>query len=413
MRYLYSLGIFFYSIAINIAAIFNNKARLWVNGRKNLISKIKQQVVSENIIWFHTASVGEFEQARPLIERIKRDLPQKKILITFFSPSAFQLHKNYELADYVFYLPLDTIKNARKFLNIVNPEMIFFVKYEFWFNFINEINKTNTPLYLISGIFRKKQHFFKWYGYWFKRHLQMFNYFFVQNKESARLLSSIGITTYSITGDTRFDRVKAVTLNPIKFDCISEFKENEKILLCGSTWPPDEAIILEYMNKYPRNLKIVIAPHEVTKAHIKDIEVKFKDYNPIKLSAIEKGSILKDNRVLIIDSVGKLIYLYQYADITYVGGGFGVGIHNILEATCYAKPVIFGPNYSKFQEAHDLLALGGAFSVNNASELVENLNLLVLNEDLLKDKSKICINYVQQNIGATDKIYEYCFTRKL
>ena len=411
MRALYSLGILFYTGAINIAALFNAKAKLWVNGRKNLILKIKQEVKSDNIIWIHAASVGEFEQARPLIERIKKDLPQKEILLTFFSPSGFELRKDYKLADYVYYLPIDTIEKAKQFLDIVKPEMIFFVKYEFWFNFINQINNRNIPLFLISGIFRQKQHFFKWYGAWFKKHLKMFNHLFVQDQNSADLLNSIEVSSYSITGDTRFDRVNTVTLNPKKFDCIQEFIGDSKVLLCGSSWEPDEAIILEYMKEFPKQMKLIIAPHEVTRSHIIDIETKFIDFNPIKLSELEKSKTLNNNKILIIDSVGKLIYLYQYTDIAYIGGGFGVGIHNILEATCYAKPVIFGPNYSKFKEARDLIKLGGAFSINNSKELGNALNPLFLYEDRLKSKSSICLNYVKQNIGSSDKIFEYCFPK--
>ena len=409
MRALYTLGILLYSIALNIVSIFNVKANLWVKGRKGLLNKIKQEVKGDNIIWIHAASVGEFEQARPLIERIKRETPSNKILITFFSPSGYELRKNYELADYTYYLPIDTKANAKDILDIVKPNMAFFVKYEFWFNFIREINNRKIPLFLVSGIFRPKQHFFKWYGQWFRKHLQMFNYLFVQDKTSADLLNSIGINNCSITGDTRFDRVNAITLNPKKFKCIQEFIEGSKVLLAGSTWAPGEAIILDYLKETSDNTKLIIAPHEVTESHISNIENNFKLFNPVKLSELEKGKNLENNRVLIIDSVGKLAYLYQYADIAYIGGGFGVGIHNILEAACYAKPVIFGPNYQKFKEARDLIELGGAFTVSNSSELIKIMNSLLSNESVIKSKSAICLDYVKQNLGATDKIFEHCF----
>jgi 3-deoxy-D-manno-octulosonic-acid transferase len=412
MRTFYSLGILFYTIALNIVSVFNTKASLWVKGRKRLLYKIRQEVKSDNIIWIHTASVGEFEQARPLIERIKTEMPSKKILITFFSPSGYELRKSYELADYIYYLPVDTKANAKEFLDIVKPNMVFFVKYEFWFNFIREINNRNIPLYLVSGIFRPKQHFFKWYGEWFRKHLQMFNYLFVQDKSSADLLNSIGINNCSITGDTRFDRVNAVTLNPKKFECIQEFIKGSKVLLAGSTWAPDEDIILDYMKEFSDNMKLIIAPHEVTKSHINSIESTYKLYKPVKLSELEDGKKLDNNSLLIVDSVGKLAYLYQYTDIAYIGGGFGVGIHNILEAACYAKPVIFGPNYQKFKEARDLIELGGAFSVKNSNELKDVLNSLLKNNEIIKAKNKVCFDYVKQNLGATDKIFKYCFDSK-
>jgi len=409
MRAFYSLGIQLYLALIYFASFFNAKAKLWLIGRKHLLKTIKKEVKGRNIIWFHAASVGEFEQARPLIELIKHKLPEKQILITFFSPSAYELRKDYELADYIYYLPSDLKSNVSLFLDAVKPQMVFFVKYEFWFNYINEINKRRIPLYLISGIFRPKQHFFKWYGKWFSKHLKMFNKLFIQDEASAKLLESIGIKNYSVTGDTRFDRVNTVIQNPKKFDCIKEFIGEEKILLCGSSWAPDEAIILNYLEKHPKQLKLIIAPHEVNSSHIEEIEKSFKAFNPIKLSDIENGKKLDSNRVLIIDSVGKLIYLYQYADIAYIGGGFGVGIHNILEAACYGKTVFFGPNYQKFKEARDMIEIGAATSIANKDEFETKLSSLLNSEKLLQQKSNLCFEYVNKNLGTSDEIFNSCF----
>jgi len=397
---------------MHFAALFIPKARLWVKGRKGIFSKIAQEVEPGYIIWFHAASVGEFEQARPLIERIREDYPNKKILLTFFSPSGYELRKNYDLVDYVYYLPIDTAHHAKEFIDLIQPEMVFFIKYEFWFNYLNELYKRVIPIYLVSTIFRPNQHFFKWYGGWFRKHLRMVEEFFVQDVESATLLSSINIKRISITGDTRFDRVKSLTKNPKPFETIYKFTESSKVLLAGSSWDPDEKIILSYLNQEQKEFKLIIAPHEVNKEHITALQNRFQAFNPILFSDYEEKEIPKENRVLIIDSVGKLMHLYQYADVAYIGGGFGVGIHNILEAACYNKPVVFGPNYQKFKEAKDLIKSKGGFSISNKDEFAIITSKLLFDKSAYDNASKECGVYIKENIGATEKIFEEAFEIK-
>ncbi len=409
MSQLYTFAIHLYAILVQIVAPFNPKAKKWILGRKNLWEEIASAVEPGYIIWIHASSVGEFEQARPLIERIKKDYPLKKILVTFYSPSAYELRKNYELADYIFYLPLDTPKNARKFLDLVQPEMVFFVKYEFWYNFIVEIHNRHITLYLISGIFRSSQYFFKWYGGWFRKQLKYFNQLFIQDNHSASLLEKIQISTYTVNGDTRFDRVYSNTQNPRTFEAINTFTSSNPILLCGSTWSPDETMLLEYIKTTKTSLKLIIAPHEIHSDHILNLKQLFSDFNPILWSELHQSQSTDHSQLLIIDSVGILMHLYQYADVAYVGGGFGVGIHNILEAACFGKPIVFGPKYQKFKEAQDLIQAQGAFSIQNQVELNISMDKLFNNQDFKQVTSEICVQYVKNNIGATEVIYNHCF----
>lgn len=409
MRHLYTFGITFYKLILIFASIFNPKAKKIIEGQKDLLQKIKSEVDPGYIVWFHVASVGEFEQARPIIEKIKKEYPFKKILITFYSPSGYELRKNYELADYVFYLPFDTPSNVKEFIDIVKPEMVFFVKYDFWFNYIKQIYNREIPLFLISGIFRPSQHFFKFYGKWFAKHLKMFKHLFIQDIGSSKLLMQINIKNFSISGDTRFDRVFQNTHKPRKFEEISAFSKNNKILLVGSSWPADEKLIAEYFSSTFEKIKIIIAPHEITEAHLQSIENLFKTAKIKRWSKLNSNDNLQDLEVLIVDSLGKLMHIYQYANVAYIGGGFGVGIHNILEAACFGKPIIFGPNYQKFKEARDLIELNGAFSIKNINSLRKESDKLFSDKSLLNSASRICKQYVKSNIGATDKIYEFCF----
>ena len=409
MRTLYNLGIHFYNLLMHFAALFNPKAKLWVEGRKGIFEKIKNEVNPGYIVWIHAASVGEFEQARPLIERIREDYPSKKILLTFFSPSGYELRKNYGLVDYVYYLPIDTKKSAKKFIDLIQPEMVFFIKYEFWFNYLNELYKRVIPIYLVSTIFRPNQHFFKWYGGWFRKHLRMVEEFFVQDIESATLLSSINIKRICITGDTRFDRVKSLTENPKSFESIHHFVQDSKVLLAGSSWEPDEKILSNYLDHESRDFKLIIAPHEVTKDHIDSILNRFSKFKPLLFSEFEDKEIPKENRVLIIDSIGKLMHLYQYTDVAYIGGGFGVGIHNILEAATYKKPVIFGPKYQKFNEAKELIKHQGGFSISNEKEFAAMASKLLFDTKAYHQASAECGKYVEENIGATEKIFAEAF----
>ncbi len=410
MQLLYNLSIYLYVALVRIVAIFNKKAKLWFEGRKNLLEQIKQKVIPGYYIWIHAASVGEFEQARPLIEKIKAEYPTKKILVTFFSPSAYELRKNYELANHVFYLPADTISNAKAFLDIVKPEMAIFVKYEFWFNFIQQIHNRHIPLYLISGIFRPNQHFFAWYGAWFRKHLSYFTHFFIQDHTSAKLLRKNGLTNFSITGDTRFDRVKQHLAKAPRFAPMDQFVGKSKLLLCGSTWPADEKMIAEMLAKTDLNLKIMVVPHEIGESHIKQIQKTFQAHNQILWTEINENTTLEKTQLIIVNQMGILMSLYRYASVAYIGGGFGAGIHNILEAACWAKPILFGPNYHKFKEAKDLIALGAAQSIHKASQLQLNLHHLLQSPDFYQQCSVASSNYVENNLGATEKIFEKCFT---
>lgn len=418
MRILYNISIYLFYLIILIVSIFNKKASLWLKGRKGLFNKLKATIKSgENIVWFHCSSLGEFEQGRPVIEAFIKKYPHYKILLTFFSPSGYEIRKNYNGADYIFYLPVDTIANAKKFINIIKPEMAFFIKYEYWYNYLNILHKNSIPVYLISAIYRPKQHFFRWYGVWFRNHLKNIKHIFVQNEVSEALLNSIGIEQVTVSGDTRFDRVYAIAQENKSLPVIEQFIHDNKILVAGSTWEKDEDIIKDLFLQYPDKLKLIIAPHLVNKAHINELIWKFGNVQIKYSEAIQRCetqdirqktdvsyNIFKDKRVLIIDSIGILPHLYKYCDIGYVGGGFGSGIHNILEAAVYGKPVIFGPNYQKFWEAKDLTDIGGAFCIRNNTDL----NMLaekLLNDETYRNKtSEICKNYVKLKTGATEAI---------
>lgn len=411
MRTLYNLGIHILNLLMQIVALFNPKAKKWVRGRKGIFNRIANEIEPGYIIWIHSASVGEFEQASPLIERIRKDYPNKKILLTFYSPSGYELYKNYELANYVYYLPIDTKRNARRFIQLIQPELVFFIKYEFWFNYIKELYKRIIPIHLVSTIFRPSQHFFKWYGGWSRKHLRMIEHFYVQDIESASLLNGIGINgnRISLTGDTRFDRVKAVSLTPDSYDTIRDYIDGSQIMLAGSTWKPDETLLAEFLKHETRDFKLIIAPHEVNTAHLDDILSQYSEYSPMLFSEFESRLIPKENKVLIIDSVGKLKHLYQYCDVAYIGGGFGVGIHNILEAATYKKPVIFGPKYQKFKEAKDLVQLKGAFTIRNSEEFNSMASKLLFDHTFYNKTSIQCGDYVEDNLGATEKIFEEAF----
>ncbi len=406
----YNLGIFFYALFIKLASLFNSKAKLFVGGRKNWEATLKQKIDSnKKYIWFHCASLGEFEQCRPVIEEVKSKFPEKGILLTFFSPSGYEIRKNYEGADVISYLPMDTRKNARRFVRIVKPEKILFVKYEFWYHYITEINKQGIELFAVSAIFREGQLFFKkspW-AKWYRKILGGFTHFFIQNKKSAELLTSIGINNYSITGDTRFDRVAAISANTSKFPIIEEWKGNQQLIVIGSSWKPDEELLVEFINKHKAGTRFIIAPHEVSENNLQRIEQSLqKKY--IRFSQIE-GRDSTETQVIIIDSIGILSSLYQYGEIAYIGGGFGVGIHNTLEAATYGMPIVFGLNYKKFDEACNLVDLGAAFPINSYDDLGSIFDGLLNNKDRLKEAGKISRNFVEKNLGASSKITKKVF----
>ncbi|MFC2137674.1 3-deoxy-D-manno-octulosonic acid transferase [Bacteroidota bacterium] len=387
----------------NIKARNDSKVKLFVEGRIGLLSKIKKEVDKDDkIAWFHCASLGEFEQARPVIEKFKDRYSTYKILLTFFSPSGLEVRKNYELADYVYYMPMDTRANVKKFIQLTNPQIVFFVKYEFWFNYIKELNKKGIALFLISGIFRQKHIFFKWYGLFYRQLLRRFTHIFVQNLESYNLLRNIGITDISVCGDTRFDRVTKIALESVKFGEVEEFKQNKKIFIAGSTWEKDEELVITYINQCKRELKYIIAPHEVDESNITRIIAGLK-VNAIRFSEI-KSANLKECKVLVIDNIGILSSLYKYGEIAYIGGAFGKGLHNILEAATFGLPVIFGPNYKKFNEAIKLVEGRAAFSINNYDEFFNILEELLINTDFFNSASSTCKYFIKSNKGASRHI---------
>lgn len=403
MFFLYNLFIRVYTGLICAASLYNKKAKRWVNGRKNLFRHIQSVIdKDQKYVWFHTASLGEFEQGRPVIEAFRKQYRQYKIVLTFFSPSGFEVRKDYTGADHIFYLPADTKKNASHFLYLVRPQMVFFVKYEFWFNYIQQISKREIPLYFFSVKFRPNQHFFAWYGGWFRDNLKKIDHIFVQDEASLKLLQSIGYDMASISGDTRFDRVLSVATQKKPFPLVQLFAENTKVMVAGSTWPPDEEMLIRLINKNTHGLKYIIAPHEIDPSRIAAFQAGIT-LNSVKFSEATEENMV-NAQVLIIDNIGILLHLYQYADFSYIGGGFGKNVHNILEAATFGVPVVFGPNYHKFQEIIDLIELGGAFPVNNCSEF-ETALLKLHNEDAFREKcSGICRNFVSSSAGATEII---------
>lgn len=381
--------------------------KLFVNGRKTVFETLEQKInSSDKTIWFHAASLGEYEQGLPVMEKIKAKFPNHKIVVTFFSPSGYEVRKNNTIADATVYLPLDTKSNAKKFLKLVHPEMVFFIKYEFWPNYLNELKKTNVTTYLISGIFRENQAFFKWYGGFYRKALKTFDYFFVQNESSKKLLQSLGFQNVKISGDTRFDRVVAILERDNSLDFIANFKDNKTTIVIGSSWPKDEELLINYINQSSEEIKFIIAPHNIKEEQISNLKsqitkktVLFSEKNNLDLSNFN---------VFIIDTIGILTKIYSYADIAYVGGGFGnPGVHNLLEPATFGIPIIVGPNYSHFAEATALVHQEGCISINIQNELNEAFDNLISNEDIRHEKGHICETFVQMNKGATEVILKY------
>lgn len=401
MQLIYNISVFLYSFTIWLVSPFNKKAKLWIEGRKKQEVKIKSEDIGSTIYWFHCASLGEFEQARPLIENLKQNSVNKnlKIVLTFFSPSGYEIRKNYAFADYVFYLPGDTKTNASEFIKRINPSCVFFVKYEFWFNYLQELKRKNIPTYLVSGIFRENHYFFKWYSAWFRRQLSCFTHFYLQDVKSNELLNSIGYKNTTVCGDTRFDRVADIARQIKSFPLVDGFKQQNDVLICGSTWREDEKIISGYKLQ---GYKLIIAPHEIDENHIQSIIQLFSTYKTIRYSQATEANV-KGADLLIIDNIGMLSSLYQYGTVAHIGGGFGKGIHNILEAATFGLPVIFGKNYYKFNEAKELIEKGGAFSILNEMDFKKTMDLLS-DKNVLKTASFIAKDYVQQRTGAANVI---------
>lgn len=407
MIHLYTLGIHLYALIVELLSFFNKKARMMRFGQWKTNGILREKIDrNAKYIWFHASSLGEFEQGRPMIEKIRANYPEYKILLTFFSPSGYEVRKNYNGADVVCYLPFDTPYKVKKFLNLANPAIAIFIKYEFWANYLTELKKRKIPTYMISSIFRPEQLFFQWYGRSYRKVLNCFNHLFVQDKNSEKLLKEYGITNVTVAGDTRFDRVldvyKATKLLPI----IEQFVQNEKgervtTLIAGSSWPKDEEIFIPYFNEHPE-MKLIIAPHEINKEHLFSIDSLLKRRS-IRLSEANIDTISRKD-CLIIDSFGLLSSIYRYGDMAYIGGGFGAGIHNTPEAAVYGIPVIFGPKYHKFKEAKELIAVKGGFSINDEKAFNKLMDEMLTNPTSLSNAGKAAGNFIQSNTGATERI---------
>ena len=478
--FIYNIFLFLYSLGIRITSLWNPKARAWRNGRKDIWTELQKTLNAERppgqavrtgpmpnaegkqpntkrpvkkpkigeetpetgepkteeinpepetgnlkLVWMHCSSLGEFEQGRPVMEAIRQQHPNVKVLLTFFSPSGYEVRKNNSGADYVMYLPIDSRANARKFINIVQPDLVVWIKYEYWFYYLTELKKKHIPLLLVSGIFRKDQPFFKWYGrlHWYM--LESFNHLFVQTPTSKELLGTIGFkNNVTISGDTRFDRVVQIAEQFKPIDPITHFCGDSKVVVAGSTWPEDEEEMDHYANTHPE-VKFIIAPHEINEDHLRDIEKLFKHTvrfsklpaNPDAPRPVSRGRQLDNEvkpNVLIIDNIGMLSKLYKYATITYIGGGFGDdGVHNVLEAAVYGKPVVFGPVYDKYIEAVELVEQGGAFVITTALELEKTFNDLMEDTSALQISSEAARNYVYNNKGATESIMQYIQENRL
>lgn len=416
---MYSIGIYLYALIVRLVAAFGHrKARAMVRGQHDTWRILREKInPNERYIWFHAASLGEFEQGLPLIERLRREQPARKILLTFFSPSGYEVRKDYKGADVVCYLPFDSPTAARRFIKLARPEMAFFIKYEFWRNYIDVLFKKSIPIYSVSSIFRPGQIFFRWYGRKYARCLRRITHFFVQNERSVKLLRSIGVTdNVTIVGDTRFDRVIDIRNIAKSLPIVEQFSQAQDgapqpfVLVAGSSWQPDEDILLDYVNHHPE-IRLVIAPHVVNEAHIQEIEQKLT--TPALRYSKATPQNVQNYRVLIIDGYGLLSSIYRYATVAYVGGGFGVGIHNVPEAAVYGIPVIIGPNHQRFAEAVALMENGGCKSIENAEDFSAIMDDFLENPSHITAAGSAAGHYINQNAGATPVIYQHVFAQAL
>ncbi|HEX5171151.1 MAG TPA: glycosyltransferase N-terminal domain-containing protein [Cyclobacteriaceae bacterium] len=408
MIILYNLLIGAFGVFLKVAALFNEKAKAFTDGRKNLFNNVSQSVRQHKapLIWMHCASLGEFEQGRPILEKLKAEFPQYRVLLTFFSPSGYEVQRNYEKADFVFYLPLDTSSNAWRFISITKPTLAIFVKYEFWYHFCHELRNQGIPLISISSIFREDQLFFRSYGEFYRSILFTFSHLFVQNNESLSLLKSIGVTHCSRVGDTRFDRVYQIVMQGEDIPLAEKFKGSEDVFVVGSCWPDDMDVLIPFINVNGSKLKFIIAPHEISEEFITEMEGAIQVKN-IRFSRAD-GIPLEDYRVLIIDNIGMLSRLYRYGNFAFVGGGYSKGLHNILEAACYGVPIFFGNRqYQKYEEATQLIKRGGAFEINDYPDLKAKFELLTVPQNF-QLACEVTKQYVQENLGASERIMKYC-----
>ena len=404
MYFLYSLLLRGIEKVLPISGFFSKKMKLFVAGRLTTFASLAAAIQKDDkSIWFHAASLGEYEQGLPVMEAIKAHYPNHKIVLSFFSPSGYEVRKNNKIADVTVYLPLDTPQNAERFIRKINPELVFFIKYEYWPNYLNVLANKQIKTYLISGVFRENQLFFKWYGGVYRKALDAFTFFFVQNESSKTLLQQLGKTNVMVSGDTRFDRVAAILEKDNLVDFIAEFKNNTPTVVVGSSWPKDENLLVDYLNQSTHALKWIIAPHNIKAEQINSLKQSI--HKKTVLFSEREGKNLADYEVFIIDTIGILTKIYSYADLAYVGGGFGhPGVHNLLEPATFGVPIICGPHYSHFAEATALVELGGCISIQSAQELQEALDTLIQNADIRHEKGHICQTFVQMNTGATQKI---------
>ena len=406
MRLLYSLLINTVMPILHIVALFNKKMKLFVQGRTSVFSTLQEKITpTDKVIWFHAASLGEYEQGLPVMEKMRMLYPSHKILVTFFSPSGYEIRKNTTAADVVVYLPMDTLKNVKKFLKLARPEIAFFIKYEFWPNYLFELKNANVPTYLISGLFRPNQVFFKWYGSLYRKAFKSFNHFFVQYESSKQLISSIGFNNVTVSGDTRYDRVSRILEQDNHLPIIEEFKNGKTTVIFGSSWPKDEEMFMGFINKQPDN-KFIIAPHTFGESHMQSLRLNIT--KPVVFFTEKEGKNLKDYDVLVIDTIGLLTKIYSYADVAYVGGGFGTsGLHNILEPAAYGIPVVIGPNHKKFPEAKQLADAGGCIVVHNETEIEAVLTRLTTDENYRNTTGRNAGDFVQRNRGAVHTIIKH------
>ena len=406
MKYLYNFSMYLFGIVTIILALFNKKLALFVNGRKDTFPKLQTTIQpNDKTIWMHCASLGEFEQGRPILEELNRLRPRYKIVLSFYSPSGYEVRKDYEGVDVVVYLPIDTVSNAHKFIEATHPEIAIFVKYEFWPNILSVLRKKSIQTILVSGIFRADQVFFKSYGSWMKKSLFSFSHFFVQNTSSEHLLKKIGFNNTTISGDTRFDRVAQILEQNNSLDFLENFVKDNIVLVAGSTWPVDESYLIKFINQnLHENLRCIIAPHNINRREIN----KLRQTINYQSSLYSEGTIQGDSKVFIVDTIGILTKIYSYADIAYVGGGFDKeGVHNVLEPAVFGIPLVIGPVFDKFEEARELVELEGCLVANNKTELNKHLNKLVENEKYRSKLGAITENYIQEHIGATKIILNY------
>ena len=408
MKLLYTVCIAIYAALIRLVAPFNKKARLWCDGRKGMVERMAQVIgETDDVVWIHVSSLGDFEQGRPLVDYVKRSYPNYKILLTFFSPAGYEVRKSYPNADYVFYIPVDTPSVVRRFLDVAHPKVAIFVKYEFWLNMLSELRRRNIRTFIASAIFRRNSIFFNRFGSIWREALKTFETLFVQDEKSKQLLAEIGVDNVVVAGDTRFDRVSAIAECAERVDVVERFKGERRLFVAGSTWGPDEDILLPLINENP-DIKFVVAPHEMDEARIERLLREAKG-GAVRYTQLSEETFV-DKQVLVLDTVGLLSRVYGSADWAYVGGGFGAGIHNTLEAAVYGLPVAFGPKYRKFKEARDLIELSVGCSVKSAEELKVWFNDLKCDAEYLARLSALAKLYVGQHRGATARVVDAIFT---